>query len=171
MSWQNKIRTIPDWPKPGILFRDITPLLADPQAFAESIEALAEVVRPWRPALIAGTEARGFIFAAALSLKLGAGFIPIRKKGKLPAATIREEYSLEYGTDSVEMHADAAGPGTRVVLVDDVLATGGTAAACLRLIRKTGAELCGAAFLIELSELQGRKKLPEDVPTRSLIVY
>ena len=171
MKWKEKIRTIPDWPKPGILFRDITPLLSDKEAFAEAVSDLAKEAEPWKPQIVAAVEARGFIFGAALSLTLKTGFVPIRKKGKLPAATVTEEYALEYGTDAVEIHADAFKPGTSVVLVDDVLATGGTAAACARLIRKVGGKLSGIIFLIELSELGGRKRLPPDIPVKSLLVY
>lgn len=153
------IRPIPDFPKPGILFRDITPLLADSGAFAAAITALAA---PWRNAgldAIAAVEARGFLFAGPLALALGLGVIPVRKPGKLPAETIHHEYELEYGRDRLEMHKGVLGPGARVLIVDDVLATGGTAAACMRLVEAGGASVAGAAFLIELESLGGRERL------------
>jgi adenine phosphoribosyltransferase len=170
MQWKELIRSIPDWPKPGILFRDITPILRDGAAFAQVVEQLARTVKPWKADVVVATEARGFIFGAAVSLTLGLGFVPVRKKGKLPAAAITEEYALEYGTDIIQMHADALGPGTRAVLIDDLLATGGTAAACARLIRRSGATLAGIAFVIELAGLDGMKALPQDVPRVSLVV-
>ncbi len=170
MSWHDLIRDIPNWPKPGILFRDITPLLGNGEAFNQVVTELAGAVSPWKPDMLVGAEARGFVFGAALALKLGIGFVPIRKKGKLPAATICEEYALEYGTDAIEMHEDALGPGVRAVLIDDLLATGGTAAACARLITKGGADLAGLAFVIELGDLGGRQLLPEDIPAVSLAV-
>lgn len=153
------IRTIPDFPKPGIQFRDITTLLLDAQGFAASVDRLAEPYSGERPDLIAGIDARGFVFAAALALKLGTGLLLIRKDGKLPGETIAEEYALEYGTDRLAMHVDACAPGARVLLVDDLLATGGTALAAAKLIRKTGAELIGAAFVIELPDLGGADRL------------
>jgi adenine phosphoribosyltransferase len=170
MNWHDRIRSIPDWPKPGILFRDITPLLLDAPAFRAVLEELTQAVAPWKPDVLVGAEARGFIFGAALSFSLGIGFVPIRKKGKLPAAAIAEEYELEYGTDTIEMHADALSPGQRAVLIDDLLATGGTAAAAARLIRTSGAELAGIAFVIELAALGGKQKLPPGVPVTSLLV-
>jgi adenine phosphoribosyltransferase len=153
------IRDIPDWPRKGILFRDITPLLANPQAFTAAVEALCA---PWRDAgveYVAAVEARGFIFGAAVAAKLGAGFIPIRKKGKLPYETERVTYDLEYGTDCVEMHRDAVPPGARVLMVDDLLATGGTMRAACQLVEKLGAQVVGIAFVIELTDLQGRQRL------------
>ena len=153
------IRPIPDFPKPGILFRDITPLLADPAAFAASIERLAA---PWRGGqldAIAAVEARGFLFAGPLALELGVGVIPVRKPGKLPAETISHEYDLEYGRDRLEMHKDVLRPGARVLVVDDVLATGGTAAACMRLVEAGGGTVAGAAFLVEIEPLGGRGRL------------
>lgn len=153
------IRDIPDWPKKGILFRDITPLLADPQAFPATIEALCEPFRNAGVQYVAAVEARGFIFGAAVAAKLRAGFIPIRKKGKLPYQTESASYELEYGTDSIEMHRDAVPRGAKVLLVDDLLATGGTMQAACRLIEKVGAEIVGIAFVIELTELQGRRRL------------
>ena len=153
------IRDVPDFPKKGILFKDITPMLQDPAAFRASVERLAERYEGEGIELVAGVESRGFLFAAALALRLGAGVIPVRKKGKLPYKTISESYALEYGTDSVEVHEDAVRKGQKVLLVDDLIATGGTAAAAARLLEKIGADLAGVCFLIELSFLEGRKKL------------
>ena len=153
------IRTVQDFPKKGIGFKDITTLIKDGDAFRKSIEALCEPFRNQQIELVAGIEARGFIFGAAVALELGAGFVPIRKPGKLPAETIRETYSLEYGTDAVEIHRDAIQSDMRVLLVDDLLATGGTAAAAIRLVQQLDGDLIGAAFLIELSFLRGREKL------------
>ena len=153
------IRPIPDFPKPGILFRDITPLLADATAFAAAIDRLAA---PWRGApldALAAVEARGFLFAGPLALALGIGVIPVRKPGKLPADTISHEYDLEYGRDRLEMHKGVLRPGARVLVVDDVLATGGTAAACMRLIEAAGGTVAGAAFLVEIEPLGGRGRL------------
>lgn len=158
------IRPIHDFPKPGILFRDITPLLANPSAFRYSIDCLAERYRNEKIDAIAAAEARGFLFAAPLALVLGVGLVPIRKPGKLPHTTVTAEYELEYGTDRLEMHSDALDPGHRILLLDDVLATGGTMKACCELVRSGGAEIVGCAFLIELSFLNGREKLaPVDV--------
>jgi len=153
------IRPVPDCPRPGILFRDITPLLADAAALAEAIEQLAA---PWRTVkldAIAAVEARGFLFATPLALALGLGVIPVRKPGKLPADTLEHEYDLEYGRDRLQMHRGVLAPGARVLVVDDVLATGGTAAACMRLIEAGGGEVAGAAFLIEIEPLGGRERL------------
>lgn len=153
------IRDVPDFPKPGIVFKDITPLLADASAFREAIEQMS---RPFRDASItkvAAPESRGFIFGAAIARELDAGFVPIRKRGKLPWQTRRHEYHLEYGTDCIEIHGDAVHSDDRVLLVDDVLATGGTAAASIALIRTLEAAVAGASFLIELSFLSGREKL------------
>jgi len=153
------IRPVPDFPKPGILFRDITPLLADAAALAEAIHQLAA---PWRTAkldAIAAVEARGFLFATPLALAMGLGVIPVRKPGKLPADTFEHEYDLEYGRDRLQMHRGVLAPGARVLVVDDVLATGGTAAACMRLIEAAGGEVAGAAFLIEIEPLGGRERL------------
>ena len=159
MDLNRFIRPVPDFPKPGILFRDITPLLADPQALAVAVERMGE---PWRHAkldLIAAVEARGFLFATPLALALGIGVIPVRKPGKLPAATISHSYKLEYGYDRLEMHAGVLVAGSRVLVVDDVLATGGTAEACMRLIEAGGGTVVGAAFLLELEQLGGRERL------------
>ena len=155
------IRTIPDFPKPGILFRDITTLLLDPQGLALSVERLADAV-DGPVDLVAGIEARGFLFAAPLAIRLGAGALLIRKDGKLPGATIAEDYALEYGTDRIAIHADALVPGARVLLVDDLIATGGTARAAVRLIRKAGAEVKQAAFVIDLPDLGGADALRGD---------
>jgi adenine phosphoribosyltransferase len=160
------IRPVPDFPKPGILFRDITPLLADPQALATAVRRLTD---PWQQAgitAVAAVEARGFLFATPLALALGVGVIPVRKPGKLPAATIAHEYDLEYGSDRLEMHRDILVPGAKVLVVDDVLATGGTAAACMRLVEAAGGIVAGAAFLVELGFLGGRGRLaPQRVET------
>jgi adenine phosphoribosyltransferase len=154
------IRDIPDFPKPGIIYKDITPLLKDPELFKETIRALAGRCTE-KPDYIAGIEARGFIIGAPLALELGCGFIPVRKKGKLPYATVEQSYSLEYGTASIEIHQDAVKPGDKVLIVDDVLATGGTAVAAFELLKKINAEIIGINFLLELSFLMGRDKLRE----------
>jgi adenine phosphoribosyltransferase len=164
------IRDIPDFPKPGIIFKDITTLLRDPQGWKYTIDQLAEKCAPLKPDYIVGMESRGFIFAAPLAYHLNAGFVPVRKPGKLPATVYAEEYALEYGTDKLEIHQDAIPTGSRVLIVDDVIATGGTAAATAKLIAQSGGELVGFAFLSELTFLDGRKALPE-VPIVSLIEY
>jgi len=153
------IRAVPDWPKKGILFRDITPLLADPQAFPAAVDALCQPFKRAGVEFVAGVEARGFIFGAAVAAKLRAGFIPIRKKGKLPCRTESASYSLEYGTDSIEMHRDAVPQGAKILLVDDLLATGGTMRAACELMEKVGAEIVGITCVIELTDLQGRQRL------------
>ena len=153
------IRSIPDWPKKGILFRDITPLLAEPKAFAAAVDALYAGFTGADIEYVAAVEARGFIFGAAVAKKLGAGFVPIRKKGKLPFKTESVTYDLEYGTDTLEVHSDAVEKGAKVLMVDDLLATGGTMAAACKLIEKIGGEIAGITFLIELGELAGRRKL------------
>jgi len=155
----SRIRHVPDFPKPGILFYDITTLLADPAGFRETIDALATPYAGQGIDRVVGIESRGFILAAAVADRLGAGFVPIRKPGKLPSTTIGESYALEYGTDALEIHDDALGPGHRVLLIDDVLATGGTARAAVNLVRRLGSTLHAAAFLIELDFLKGRDKL------------
>ena len=155
------IRTIPDFPKPGVQFRDVTTLLLDADGFAAAVERLAALV-PRKPDLVAGIEARGFVLAAALALKLGCGLLLIRKHGKLPGATIAEDYALEYGSDRLAMHVDACAPGARVLIADDLIATGGTALAALRLVRRAGAVASAAAFLIDLPELGGATKLREE---------
>ena len=156
---QKHIRSIADWPKKGILFRDITPLLADSEALAVAIDALCSDFVEADVEYVAAVEARGFIFGAAVARKLGAGFVPIRKKGKLPFKTESITYDLEYGTDTLEVHTDAVDKGAKVLMVDDLLATGGTMAAACKLIEKIGGQIIGISFLIELVELAGREKL------------
>ncbi|PSN18572.1 adenine phosphoribosyltransferase [filamentous cyanobacterium CCP5] len=170
MDLKAHIRDIPDFPKPGITFRDITTLLANSQALCHAIESLAEQCAPLQPDYIAGIESRGFIFGMPLAYTMNLGFAPIRKSGKLPAATHSAEYELEYGTDKLEVHQDAFESGSRVLIVDDLIATGGTAAATARLVEMTGCEVAGFGFVIELLALEGRKKLPQ-VPIASLLQY
>ena len=167
---RNSIRNIPDFPKAGIQFKDITPVLADARLFAASIDLLTEHHKPGSVDAIVGIDARGFIFAAAAAIKLKAGFVPVRKKGKLPYSTFEQSYALEYGTNTIAIHTDAVKPGSRVLLIDDLLATGGTAEAAAMLLKKIGAQILEINFLIELSFLGGREKLKE-FPTRSLITY
>lgn len=159
INLQSYIRSIPDWPKKGILFRDITPLLADPKAFAAAIDALCDGFANKNIKYVAAVEARGFIFGAAVAKKLEVGYVPIRKKGKLPFKTESITYDLEYGTDTLEVHCDAIKKGANVLMVDDLLATGGTMAAACKLIEKIGGQIAAISFLIELSELHGREKL------------
>ncbi|MCY4601954.1 MAG: adenine phosphoribosyltransferase [Acidobacteria bacterium] len=156
------IRDVPDFPKPGILFKDITTLLCDAGGLRSAVDCLAEPYREARLDKVVGIESRGFIFGAAVADRLGVGFVPVRKPGKLPAATLSASYALEYGTDTLEMHRDALGPGQRVLVVDDLLATGGTARAAVSLVRECGAEVAGVAFLIELEALNGRAQLPDE---------
>jgi adenine phosphoribosyltransferase len=153
------IRDVPDWPKKGILFRDITPLLGEPEAFSAAVDALCSDFRDKSIDYVAAVEARGFIFGAAVAERLSAGFVPIRKKGKLPSATESITYELEYGTDTLEVHNDAIDKGSNVLMVDDLLATGGTMAAACQLIEKIGGKIAGITFLIELTELGGRGKI------------
>jgi len=155
------IREVPDWPKPGILFYDITTLLKDAQGFHALIDALAGHYAERKVDLVLGVEARGFIFAPALAYRLGAGFVPVRKPGKLPAAPVKVTYALEYGTDALEIHKDAIQPGQKVLIVDDLLATGGTAAACVKLVGELGGTVAGVGFAVELLFLNGRAKLPD----------
>jgi adenine phosphoribosyltransferase len=164
------VRSIPDFPKPGILFRDITPLLAHPEAFRESVRRLAEHYRHERVDMVAAAEARGFIFAAPLALELHAGFVPVRKPGKLPFETRTFRYDLEYGSDTLEVHTDGFVAGQRVLLVDDLLATGGTMNACCRLVESSGAQIVGCAFVIELTGLGGAARMAP-YPTFSLLKY
>jgi adenine phosphoribosyltransferase len=164
------IRTIKDFPKPGIGFKDITTLLKDARAFMQAIDELERFCKGKSIQKVVGIESRGFIFGAPLALRLGAGFVPVRKPKKLPAQTVREEYALEYGTDAVEIHVDAINKDEGVLIIDDLLATGGTAAATVRLVEKLGGKIAGIAFLIELEFLQGRKKL-SNYEILSLIKY
>ncbi len=158
-SLRRWIRDIPDYPKPGILFKDITPLLAHPAAFSAAIEQMAEPFRAADVEMVVAAEARGFIFAAPIALVLGAGFVPIRKPGKLPYDRHSYSYELEYGSDTLEMHVDGVAAGQRVLVVDDLLATGGTVSACCEMVRRCGAEIVGCTFLVELLFLEGRTKL------------
>lgn len=169
MNLKHHIRSIPDFPKPGILFYDISTLLANAKAWHEAIERLAEMARRHKPDVIAGIESRGFLLAAPLALALGTGFIMLRKKGKLPGITVRHTYALEYGTDTIEIQSDAIKKGARVLLVDDLLATGGTMAAAVTLLEQVGAVVPAAACIIELTFLEGRKKL--SVPVETLLQY
>lgn len=159
MDLKEHIRNVPDFPKPGILFYDITTLLRHPQGFTETIDRLSTPYAGKKIDVVVGIESRGFILASAVAQRLGAGFIPIRKPGKLPARSLRESYALEYGTDALEVHEDAVEPGQQVLIVDDVLATGGTAAAATQLVKRLGGQLHGLAFLIELEFLNGKAKL------------
>lgn len=172
MDIKDHIRGIPDFPKPGILFYDVSTLLAHADAWQVAMGRLARAVREFQPDVLAGIESRGFLVAAPLALKLGCGFVMLRKKGKLPGATIKHEYALEYGTDTIEIQADAIGTGQRVVVLDDLLATGGTMAAGIELLREVGAQVTGAASIIELSFLPGRQRLRDlNVPFTSLVAY
>lgn len=170
MTWQTLVRDIQDYPKPGIVFKDITPLLADGQGFSAAIEAMAVFCEreDMRPDVLACPEARGFIFASALAQRLKIGFIPLRKPGKLPRAVAQMTYDLEYGQDSLEVHREDVTAGMRIMMVDDVLATGGTMAACIKLLQELEAEVIGCAFLLELDQLGGREKLG-NLPISSLI--
>lgn len=157
---KSRIRHVPDFPKPGILFYDVTTLLRDPQGFKLAIDSLASPFQGKPIDVVVGIESRGFILGSAVADRIGAGFVPVRKLGKLPSKTIRATYALEYGTDSLEMHADGVDPGQRVLIVDDLLATGGTAKATVDLVKEVGGRVEGLAFLIELLALDGRKRLP-----------
>jgi adenine phosphoribosyltransferase len=163
------IRDVPDFPKKGVLFKDITTLLKDPTAFHAAIERLTEEFRQDRVDLVVGMESRGFIFGAPLAYNLGSGFVPVRKLGKLPAETLRVEYALEYGTNTLEIHKDAIKPGQRVLIVDDLLATGGTVAATIELVRRLGGTVVAVSFLIELLFLEGRKYLGDDYRVVTLL--
>ncbi|MCX7621148.1 MAG: adenine phosphoribosyltransferase [Acidimicrobiales bacterium] len=164
------VREIPDWPQPGIVFRDITPLINEPASFAATVDAVVDEFVSDGIDRVIGVEARGFIFAAPVAYRLGAGFVPVRKPGKLPWEIENEEYALEYGTDLLEVHRDGISPGERVLIVDDVLATGGTASATTRLVERLGGEVVGLAFIVELAFLSGRAKLG-DRRIRSLALY
>jgi adenine phosphoribosyltransferase len=164
------IRDIPDFPQPGIIFKDVTPVLQDPKAFAEVVDAIADFAAVLKPDVIVGIESRGFILGAPVAIKLGTAFVPVRKAGKLPHVTISSEYALEYGTAVIEIHRDAIQPGQRVLIVDDLLATGGTAAATAKLVEQLGVQVAGFVFLIELAFLNGRSKL-SGYEVKSFITY
>lgn len=166
----DRVRDVPDFPREGIVFKDLMPLVADPAYLRETIDRLAEWARPRRPDVILGAEARGFIFGGALAYVLGCGFVPARKPGKLPWDTVEATYELEYGTDTLEIHADAVGDGSRVIVLDDVLATGGTAQAKIELVERLGGEVVGALFVVELAFLQGRERLA-NYDVHALITY
>ncbi len=168
---KDKIRSIPDFPKPGVLFRDITTALKDPETLKKMVDFLNDNFKDEEIDYVIGLESRGFIFGMPVAYKLSSGFIPIRKPNKLPAKTLKESYALEYGSDTLEMHEDALKTGDRVLIVDDLLATGGTCAAACNLVAKAGAEIVGCAFVIELNDLNGRKKLPKEVKILSMVVY
>jgi adenine phosphoribosyltransferase len=170
MDFKQHIRVIPDWPMPGIRFKDITTLLANGPVYKAAIDQLKQLVQDWNIDVIAGPEARGFVVGAPLAIELGVGFIPIRKKGKLPYETIDADYDLEYGKDQLTMHIDAVKPGQRVLIADDLLATGGTIATSRKLIEKCGGNVIGAAFLIELTYLPGREKI-DGLEIVSLVQY
>ena len=169
-NWRDQIRTIPDFPETGVLFRDITTLLKNGPAFSEMINELAEKMSVYIPDLVVGPESRGFIMGSAVAFKLGCGFVPVRKPGKLPAEVLRHEYKLEYGTDTLEIHQDAITKGQRVIIVDDLLATGGTAGATVKMIEALGGEVVALGFLIELTYLNGREHL-KGYPIETLIEY
>ncbi|GJD73266.1 MULTISPECIES: adenine phosphoribosyltransferase [Methylobacterium] len=172
IALKDSIRSIPDYPKPGIIFRDITTLLSDPRAFRRAVDALVHPYAGGRIDQVAGIEARGFILGGAVAHQLSSGFVPIRKKGKLPHQTVSIAYALEYGTDEMEIHVDAIKPGDRVLLVDDLIATGGTACAAVNLLRRIGAEVVAACFVIDLPEIGGAQKLRDlDVPVRTLMEF
>jgi adenine phosphoribosyltransferase len=168
---KSAIRDIPDFPRPGIVFKDITPILGDGQLFQSVIDRLGEEAAKVNPTKVVGIDARGFLFGAAVAYKLGLGCVPIRKKGKLPYRTVGSSYQLEYGDAEVEMHIDAIDSGERVVLIDDLLATGGTSGAAVNLVQQLGGIVGSALFVIELEFLNGRQKLPSDVPVYSLVKY
>lgn len=172
MDLKDAIRTIPDFPKKGIMFRDITTLMTNRKAFKASIEAMAAPYRDKGLDNVAGIDARGFVFGAALAYELGVGFVPVRKKGKLPFKTYTQDYQLEYGTDTLEIHADGVRKGEKVLLVDDLIATGGTAEAAVKLLQKTGADVIGAAFVIDLPDLGGLGKITAlGIPVTALVKF
>jgi adenine phosphoribosyltransferase len=170
LDLRDRVRDVPDFPKPGIVFKDLMPLVADATYFRETIDRLADLARPRQPDIILGAEARGFIFGGALADRLGCGFVPARKPGKLPWETIEARYDLEYGTDSLEVHVDATTPGARVIVLDDVLATGGTAGAKIELVERLGGVVVGALFVIELTFLHGRDRIA-GTDVHALIAY
>lgn len=170
MNIKEKIRVIPDFPKEGISFKDITTLLKDKEAYTYTVNTLAKVCEEFNPDIVIGPEARGFVIGAPLAYSMNIGFVPVRKPGKLPAETVRYEYDLEYGKDVLEVHKDAIEPGQRVIIVDDLLATGGTALATAQLVEKLGGEVVGIVFVIELEYLEGRKLL-QDYEVCSLVQY
>jgi adenine phosphoribosyltransferase len=167
---EKAIKNIPDFPKPGIIFRDITSLIQNKTAFKKAIDALTNRIKGKKIDKIVGVEARGFIFGAAVAHKIGAGFVPVRKKGKLPRKTISSTYELEYGTDTLEIHEDAINPGERILIIDDLLATGGTVKAVIELVNKLKGQILGIGFVIELADLKGRDKL-KDYPVFSLVIF
>jgi adenine phosphoribosyltransferase len=169
MDIKAHIRQVPDFPKPGILFYDISTLLAHPAAWRATVESMADLIKPWRPTILAGIESRGFLIAAPIALAMGLGFVMVRKKGKLPGKCVPHTYALEYGNDTIEVQDDAVPQGARVVLLDDLLATGGTLAAAGELLTKVGGEMVGAATIIELSFLKGRQRIK--MPFKSLLTY
>jgi adenine phosphoribosyltransferase len=169
VNLRDYVRDVPDYPKPGILFRDITPLLADPEAFRKAVSAMADPIRDVRPSKVLAIEARGFMFGGAIARDLSIGFVPVRKPGKLPRRTARVDYELEYGMDGLEIHEDALDAGERVLIVDDVLATGGTAEAASRLAARVGARVVGVTVFIELDKLAGRARLP-GLPVHAVLV-
>lgn len=172
MNLADSIRTIPDYPKPGILFRDITTLLGDARAFRRAVDELVQPFAGRRISKVAGIEARGFILGGAVAHQLSAAFTPVRKKGKLPAETLRQTYALEYGEDEVEIHRDAVAPGDTVLIVDDLIATGGTAEAAVKLLRRAQADIVGAAFVIDLPDLGGARRIEAmNVPVKSLVAF
>jgi adenine phosphoribosyltransferase len=172
MSLADSIRTIADYPNPGILFRDITTLLIDARAFRRAVDELVQPFAGRKIDTVAGIEARGFILGGAVAHQLSAGFLPVRKKGKLPAETLRQTYALEYGTDEVEIHVDAVKPGQSVLIVDDLIATGGTCEAAIQLLRRAGADIVGAAFVIDLPDLGGAARIAAlGVPVQSLVAF
>ena len=169
---KNHIRTVPDFPEPGIMYRDITTLLSHPGALKQSVTELSNPFQDAQIDVVAGIDARGFIFGTAVALQLGVGFVPVRKKGKLPFDTFEQDYALEYGTDTLQIHSDAAANGQRVLLIDDLIATGGTAEAAIKLLQRTDCDIVGAAFVIDLPDLGGAKRIEAlGVPVTSLVAF
>lgn len=169
---KDHIRTVPDFPEPGIMYRDITTLLANPDALQNAVTSLSDLYRDANIEVVAGIDARGFIFGTAVAIALGVGFVPVRKKGKLPFKTYEQDYALEYGTDTLQIHADAVSEGQRVLVIDDLIATGGTGEAAIKLLFRTGCEVVGAAFVIDLPDLGGAARIEAlGVPVESLVAY